>query len=98
MTAPTGVCPFPHGMTSTNTAPIHTEMLVDTMSADNFEMQLEADVEVEVEVEDISTPLEEMMDQISGDDSDNNDEEIDYIALANEVEKWLALEELQRNQ
>ena len=107
---PAGVCPFPHGLTTSHPAPVDTEieeeeeeeqevyndilqMQVDV--EEDFEMEVE--VEVEVEVDDISSPLVEMMDRISEGD-DNGDGEMDYIALAEEVERWLSLEELERNQ
>ena len=47
---------------------------------------------VSTSVED-ATQLVEMMDIISGE----GEEEIDYIALAEEVERWLAYEEEERN-
>ena len=88
---PAGVCPFPHGMTTSHPAPSHAEIAEEEIINDVFQMQ------VDVEVEDISSPLVDMMDRISEGD-DNGDGGMDYIALAEEVERWLALEELQRNQ
>ena len=96
---PAGVCPFPHGMTTSHPAPSHAEIAEEEIINDVFQMQVDVEEEVEfdVEVEDISSPLVDMMDRISEGD-DNGDDGMDYIALAEEVERWLALEELQRNQ
>ena len=104
---PAGVCPFPHGLTTSHPAPVDTEIEEEEEEEEeevyNDILQMQVDVEeefemeVEVEVDDISSPLVEMMDRISEGD-DNGDGEMDYIALAEEVERWLALEELERNQ
>ena len=104
---PAGVCPFPHGLTTSHPAPVDTEIEEEEEEEEVYNdiLQMQVDVEedfememeVEVEVDDISSPLVEMMDRISEGD-DNGDGEMDYIALAEEVERWLALEELERNQ
>ena len=101
VTVPAGVCPFPHGMTTSQPAPSHADIAEEEIFSEVLQMQVdveeEVEVEVDVEVEDISSPLVDMMDRISEGD-DNGDGGMDYIALAEEVERWLALEELQRNQ
>ena len=100
---PAGVCPFPHGLTTSHPAPIDTEIEEEEEEEEVYndilqmQVDVEEDFEMEVEVDDISSPLVEMMDRISEGD-DNGDGEMDYIALAEEVERWLALEELERNQ
>jgi hypothetical protein len=81
--APAGVCPFPHGMTTVSASVVH---------ASEEAIDIPAPVWEEEEEEE-SSPLEQLLDGLD----DTSDGAVDYMALADEVERWLAEEERQRN-
>ena len=127
---PVGVCPFPHGMTSTNIPASNVESVVMASAEVEMSSILESVYEYEIEeqeqeqeiyqeeeiypeviyqeeeVEEMqeTSTLVQLMGRISGEsvsetegESEGEEAEIDYMALADEVERWLAMEEEDRS-
>lgn len=97
MEAPAGVCPFPHGMTAVAASSVHasdtdmdTDMDIDMVTVDVATLADEVSWEEE---EPTTSPLVQLLDGLD----DTSDGTVDYVALADEVERWLAEEERQRN-
>jgi hypothetical protein len=80
--APVGVCPFPHGMTAASASAMHAS-----------EEAIDIPAPVWEDEEEESSPLVQLLDGLD----DTADGAVDYMALADEVERWLAEEERQRN-
>ena len=128
---PVGVCPFPHGMTSTQVPASDVESVVMASAKVEMSSILESVYEYEIEeqeqeqeiyqgeeiypeviyeqeeeVEEMqeTSTFVQLMGRISGEsvsetegESEGDEAEIDYMALADEVERWLAMEEEDRS-
>lgn len=94
--APVGVCPFPHGMATgaSSSVPVSVSAAsVIDVPVPVPSRAAAARVQVQVEVEASSPSLVQLMDDLD----DSSEGAVDYMALADEVERWLAEEERQRN-
>jgi hypothetical protein len=85
--APVGVCPFPHGLTGVSAAVVHASDMDMDMDA------VDLPVPFRVPTYEEHSPLVQLLDGLD----DTSEGAVDYMALADEVERWLAEEELQRN-
>lgn len=89
--APVGVCPFPHGLTGVTAAAVHASDSDSDM--DMYMDAVDLPVPFRVPTYEEHSPLVQLLDGLD----DTSEGTVDYMALADEVERWLAEEELQRN-
>ena len=88
-----GVCPFPHGLTGVSAAAVHASDSDMDMDMDMDMDAVDLPVPFRVPTYEEHSPLVQLLDGLD----DTSEGTVDYMALADEVERWLAEEELQRN-
>ena len=105
-----GVCPFPHGMTvdASVVSSSHEEIIASVSASAPVPVPAVVSVSAPVTVRAALAPpiahgIEDSADQQLVDifgslnDGDSASSDVDYMALADEVERWLAEEELLRD-